>query len=65
MKKTNNPRMSKPNTKWYLIYNGTDIAITQNIGTYTTLKCVIVKITANQAAEMLNLHLSSLNKRAD
>ena len=65
MKETNKSCMPKPNKKWYLIYDGTTTSIVQNIGAYATLKCVIVEITANQAAEMLSLHLSSLNKKAD
>lgn len=51
MKKTSFSQMSK--LKWYLIYDGKDHKITNNLQEYETLNVIIIEISAQQAAAYL------------
>lgn len=54
MKKNNN---TKKNIKrgWYLVYDGVNTTITNDIAEAQTLKTVIIEITADEAAQILLL----------
>ena len=53
-KKNNNKNMYK-DIKWYLVYDGTNHKIVNNISEYDGVHCVVIEITSQQAAAYLLL----------
>lgn len=46
----------KNKTQWYVVFDGKNMQITNNIAEAKTLNVVIVEITADEAAQMLALN---------